>query len=202
MKRRLVVFAAALALYSGSAQAGVGWLAGASVGQGKLLDFRLDTDELDDTDTTWMAVGGYQFLPYYALVGGYLDLGDYHAEGPSFGGFESDSSISGFYARNLGILPVASRFSLLGSLGVFRWDYEFDDLDIPSGSTRHLTDTGYSLTYGLGVNVDLVGASAHFRGLNLHAGWERLDTVGDRDTVEHENDYDVFMLGLTYNFTR
>ena len=186
----------------GEAEAFAGRLAGASVGQAKQLDFRLDTDELDDTDVTWMALGGYQFFPWYALMGGYLDLGDYHAEGPSFGGYESDISVDGFYVRNLGILPAFSRVSFLGSLGVFLWDYEFNDLDIPSGSTRHLTDTGYSLTWGLGVNVDLAGSSAHFRGLNLHAGWERLDTVGDRDTVEHENDYDVFLLGLTYNFTR
>jgi len=202
MKKPIGIVATLLVMGAGQSLAGVGWLAGGSAGQAKLLDFRLDTDELDDTDVTWMAVGGYQFHPFYALVGGYLDLGDFHAEGPSFGGYERDISVNGFYVRNLGIIPVFSQVSFLGSLGVFRWDYEFNDLDIPSGSTRHLTDTGYSLTYGLGINVDLAGSSAHFRGLNLHAGWERLDTVGDRETVEHENDYDVFLLGLTYNFTQ
>jgi hypothetical protein len=200
MLQRALALLVIVSLCSLPAAADVGWIAGASGGQSKLNDFRLSTTTLEDDDTVWMLVGGYQFTPYFLLVGGYTDLGSYHAEGPDFGGYVNDIEIDGTYLRAVGKLPLGSQFSILGSVGGLYWDYDFkseDALEPP----RHLTDTGFSPSVGIGVNFDIIDTPAD-SGFNLHAGWERLFKVGNRDTVEHENDYDVILLGLTYNFTK
>jgi hypothetical protein len=200
MKRTILALVVCVCLASTSSAAGVGWIAGVSGGMAKLEDFRLSTTDLEDEQVVWMATGGYQFTPFFGVVGGYADLGDYHAEGTDFGGYVHEISVDGAYLRGVGMFPVTSRFSVLASFGAFYWDYDFRSSD-DEDPNRHLTDTGVSPSVGVGVDFDLSGGSPHFRGFNLHAGWERLIKVGDRETVEHENDYDVLLLGITYNFT-
>jgi predicted porin len=176
------------------AAADEGWLAGISVSQAQLQDFRLPTTSADDTRAAWSAYGGYKFRGF-AIAAGYLDLGKYRFEGPSFGGYTQDVEAYGFHFFAVGTYPVTSRVDLLGTVGAFRWTYKFSGSD-PSDPDRKLSDTGVSPSFGLGVNYRL----SETGGAYLHAGWQRLKSVGDRNTVEHENDFDLIQVGVVYLF--
>jgi hypothetical protein len=171
-----------------------GWLAGASVGKAKLKDFRLTTAVAEDDDTVLELYGGYKVMKHYAVTGAYVDFGSYHFEGPNFGGYVTDIEIDGFHVDNHGLLPLGKRVELRGSAGLFVWDYEENDVDLVTSDRRHLTDTGVSATFGAGVNVDILREN----GIGLHFVYHRFVEVGDRRTVEHENDFDVVFAGVDY----
>jgi len=121
MKKWFVAFAGLSLLAMLPVTAGEWWIVGISAGSAKMKDFRLAADSFEDKETVFMPMAGYQSFKYFGVVGGYLDLGEYHAEGPNFGGYSQDMKIKGIYARGLGILPVAKQLSLLGSVGMYRW---------------------------------------------------------------------------------
>jgi OOP family OmpA-OmpF porin len=176
-----------------------GWIAGFGTGQAKQKDFRLPTTNYDDTDTVVSAFGGYQFTRYFAMAGGYLDLGKFHAQGTaSFGPYDQTMKVDGFHVFGVGSYPVADRVSVTGTLGAYRWNYKFSEPAIGVDPARSLSDSGVSPTFGIGVNIDIFSK----RGTYLHIGWQRFLNVGNRNTVEHENDYDLFMVGVVYNFSK
>lgn len=175
-----------------------GWLAAVSAGAAKLQDFRLPTTSSDDTGTVASLYGGYQFTRHFSLAGGYVDLGKYSFQGPSFGGYVADIKVDGVHFYGAGNLPVSERVGLVGTLGAYWWNYKYHDLDVPTGQQRNLSDTGVSPTVGLGVNIDIFS----LRGTYLQVSWQRFFKVGKRETVEHENDYDLLVVGIMYNFSK
>ena len=175
-----------------------GWLAGVDAGVAKLKDFRLPTTSSDDTGTVGSIVGGYQFTRYFALAGGYVNLGKYSFQGPSFGGFSQDIKVDGFHFFAAGNYPVGERVGLTGTAGAYRWKAKFHSAPDAFDPERNLSDTGVSPTLGLGVKIDIFSK----RGTYLHIGWQRFFKVGKRETVEHENDYDLFLVGIMYNFSK
>ena len=177
-----------------------GWLVGANAGVAKLNDFRFQTTSKADTGTVGSIFGGYQFTRYFALAGGYIDLGKYNFQGTTFGGYNQTIKVDGFQLAGVGNLPVAERVGLTGTLGAFRWDYKFSEPANPATGdpARSLSDSGVSPTVGLGVNIDIFSK----RGSYLHIGWQRFFKVGRRETVEHENDFDLFLIGIVYNFSK
>ncbi len=174
-----------------------GWIAGFNAGQAKLQDFRHPTSSLDDTSAVWSVFGGYQLSRHFAVTAGYLDLGKYSAQVTSFGGSAEDIKVDGFHLSGVGLLPVASGVDVVGTLGAYRWSYKFHSSD-PGDPNRNLSDSGVSPTFGIGVNIDVFSK----RGTYMHFGWQRFLKVGKRETVEHENDYDLFMVGIVYNFSK
>jgi hypothetical protein len=131
------------------------------------------------------------------VTGGYLDLGKYRAQVTSFGGSAEDIKVDGVHLSGVGFLSVASRVDLVGTVGAYRWHYKFHSSDA-FDPNRNLSDSGVSPTFGVGVNIDIFEK----RGSYLHIGWQRFLTVGKRETVEHENDYDLFLVGVVYNFSK
>ena len=200
MRHRLIVCVVAILaagfLGSSPASAVGGWFVGVNGGSAELQDFRLTVTSSDDSETVLSVVGGYQFMKHFGVAASYVDLGNYHFEGPDFGGYVTDLDVDGFHVFSLGIIPVSSRVALFGTLGVYRWDVKETDIDVPIMFERRLSDTGFSPTYGVGVNVDVFGKS----GINLHVDWQTFVDVGDRQTTEHENDYEILSAGITYHF--
>jgi hypothetical protein len=200
-KKRIARSVAACVALSGAAPATAsddyGWFAGFNAGQAKLHDFRLPTTSSDDKDTVLSAFGGYQFTRYVAVAGGYVDLGKYNFQGPSFGGYTQQIKVDGFQLSAIGSYPVAERVDLAASAGVFRWNVKFHSSD-PIDPNINLSDSGYSPTFGVGVNIDIFSK----RGTYLYLGWQKFWNVGDRGTVEHENDYTMYVIGVTYNLSK
>ena len=196
---RLVIVSLALAGAGVAAAADDhGWIAGLSVGQAKLQDFRLPTTSADDTGTVVSVFGGYQFTRYFSVAGGYVDLGDYSFQGTSFGGYDWSMKIRGVQVSAIGSYPVLERVDLQGSVGVYRWHYKFHSAADAFDPERNLSDNGYSPTLGIGVTIDIFSK----RGSYLYLGWQRFFNVGNRNTVENENDFNLFLVGAVYNFSK
>lgn len=104
-----------------------------------------DTDEsLLDNDTAFSIGGGWRFLPYLSVEGGYNDFGDFDGRGVS-AQLGADSWELGVAAK----VPFAdSGFFGQARLGVHRWD-----IDSRLGTTRVSLD-GNDPYYGIGVGYD------------------------------------------------
>jgi hypothetical protein len=141
--------AGAMALSTGAlAQQGPtpGFYVGADVGS-------FDSDAVNDDDTAFKILGGYQINRNIAAELAYGMLYDK-------GGFEITTwELSGIYS-----LPLGNKFSVFGRLGFAMWDAE------GGGFSRDGTD----LLFGLGGQYDLTNK------LGIRLQWTRYD-VDDED---------------------
>lgn len=149
----------------------------------------------DNHDEGFKVFGGYQFNSYFAIEGGYFDLGDY--------GFAANAAPSGFSSGNfavdgwnldlVGTLPLTAKLDLLGRAG-FNYADTVTHLQgsgsIPASSPKiHETDDnfklGVGLQYALTDNLDL----------RLEAERYHLD-----EPIKHKGNVDLVSLGLVYRF--
>src|SRR4249919_2153962 len=91
-----------------------GFYAGAGVGQSFV-----DEGAYDDEDTAFSVFGGYQFNRYFALEGGYANLGKIEAK-PVGRDLETDS----VFLTAVGIVPITDKFSVYGKAGFHRWNLD------------------------------------------------------------------------------
>jgi OmpA-OmpF porin, OOP family len=188
-----------------------GWYAGLDFGQS-----RLDQDttaaavvDRDDTSNAWALRVGYRFVKYFALEGGYTDLGEFESTYVPFCGLTPPSacpsaragiSMDGFLLNAVGTWPIAEHFHLKGNLGAIYRELKatIDDNDYTSSGGWTDSDTAFSL--GLGIAVPI---NPHFE-IDLDYTWYRQTGLGlDMDgnvLVLDENEAGVAMLGLRYRF--
>ncbi len=141
---------------------------------------RVEDFDIDDEDFAWKGFVGFQFLPWLAVEGGYVDFGDVE-DGSDV--LNVDATLDGWDAFLVGNLPIAF-IDVFAKVGVISWDLDVDvsddvdDVDVSSD--------GEDLAYGVGAALDLGR-------LAIRAEAEAFD-VGDVD--------DLFMLsvGATVHF--
>jgi OmpA-OmpF porin, OOP family len=206
---RILTIAVIAAVASPIAQADdVGWYFGAATGEAEtnfnnikisdeLLGSGYATSNLrtDNRDNAYKIFLGYQTSPYFALEGGYFDLGttDFSLDTLPLGVFSSETKMKGFSFDAHAIMPfseMVSIYALFGANYIEAKNYQTGTglvslLD--SGSTER--DVNYQ--YGIGLRFDFTDSFA----LRIEA--ERLranDPVGDKDYV------DMALLGLVYRF--
>ncbi|MBV1961027.1 MAG: outer membrane beta-barrel protein [Immundisolibacteraceae bacterium] len=132
------------------------------------------TGSCDDRDRGWKVVGGYQIDENFGVEVFYADLGKADAVG-TIGAVAAtaDVDIDGFGVSFTGTLPLTEQLSLLGRVGMFRWDAN------GSGSLGAVSvsadDDGTDLAYGLGVQYSV---TEH---LGFRVEWERFEEVADDD---------------------
>lgn len=130
-----VLGAAAIASLSGAsvlAQEGGYYYGGLSVGQSRakidderitagLLGAGLQTTSmsLDERSAAFKLFGGYQFNRYFALEGGYFDLGKfgYTSTTSPAGTLNGQIKLRGFNLDLVGTLPITDRLSAIGRVG-------------------------------------------------------------------------------------
>lgn len=140
---------------------------------------RSDTDlagATDKTDTVWKAFGGYQLNRYFAVEGGYVDLGKASTAGATF-----DSKA--WQASAVGSLPLTQQFALTGKLGLAQ-----TETDVSPGGTDHNTDP----TYGLGLRYDIN------KQVGIRGEWERFRLSGN--PLAGKSDTDLFSVNAVYRF--
>lgn len=181
--RRLAV---PLLLGAGLMVPGFAWaqqgFVGVGVGSSSLAD---DNDAMpganvDDSDTGWKLFGGYSFNEFLGVEIAYVDFGEF---GAATGNWEA-STIA---VSALGTWPLGSQFSLLGKLGVHRWDAE-RRLGVTSGD-----DNGTDVLYGIGLQYDFTDR------INGRFEWERFASVGE-PAVTGESDLDLLSVSVAYKF--
>ena len=122
-----------LAAFSATAQEAGYYYGGLSIGQSHaridderitagLLGAGLRTTSmsLDESDTAFKVFGGYQFNRYFAVEGGYFDLGKFGFTSTTLpaGTLQGQIKLRGFNVDLVGTLPVSERFSVIGRVGV------------------------------------------------------------------------------------
>lgn len=192
-----LALAAALAPHAVMAQ-DMGFYIGGSVGQSKAKDACDDLGSVgfsgscDDTDTGAKIFLGYQFNKNFAVEGGYVDLGKAKASGTISGSPASgEAKADTWQLSAVGIWPMANNFSLLGKIGVHRWD--LDTQGSAFGVTVSASDKGTDLTFGFGAGYEFN------KNLGLRVEWERFRNVGEEDTTGKSH-VDLLSVGLRYRF--
>jgi hypothetical protein len=189
----------ALSLASIGAKA-QGWIAGGAVGQAKQQDYSVGgpITTRDDTDTAYRLFGGFMTSDRHGVVASYIDLGETRYDGPAFGGFEDRLEADGIDVSYLISWAPGEqeRISLFGTIGVFVWDQ--DVLYTDSTGDFLYRDEGTSFSFGVGTNINFdAGGTSRW---SVHAEWQVLKDVGDARNSGHDEDRDIFTLGLSYRF--
>jgi len=186
-----------------------GWYAGLGFGNTKIKDDSTCSDagslfdpgyscSVDTKDTGKKVFVGYQFNKNGAVQFGYADLGKFsaNASGTSAGipsTASADLKIKGFDLALVGSLPVTNEFSVLGQIGLFRWDVKVDASATGNLVAENQSATGTDAAFGVGAQYDFsktVGARME---------WERFKDVGKSDTTG-KGDVDLFSLSLVFRF--
>jgi len=176
--RLSVAVLAALALSSGPALAAgtPGLYAGAGVGGSTYSSYGFSA-----TDFAWQAFAGYDFTPFLALEGGYLNGGS-----PSEGGLSVD--LSAWDVALLGKFPVSPQFDIFAKIGVAWWEVTGH----ANGCYYYcpyygVTDRGSDLLFGAGVAVHM---SDQF---GVRGEWQRID-------IPNTDSADLWTISLIYKF--
>lgn len=138
---------------------------------GGIANIEIDESDLnfEDDDFGWKIYAGYRFMPYFAVEGGYADLG------------EPDDDVLGVRVRAeveiwslyaVGILPFSDTWEGFGKVGIAAWDADLN----ASGLGASEGEDGEDLALGLGVNWNLNEQWL------LRTEWEYFD-IDDADTV-------------------
>lgn len=190
------------------AAADSGWYTGANVGlsrahihdrqiiDGLLGDGYLTPSYRDDEhDIGFKLFGGYQFGRYFALEGGYFNLGEFGFDATTLpaGTLSGNIELHGVNLDAVGILPLGRRLSAFGRVGV---NYAEAETSFSGTGAVNVLDPDRSqraanYKFGFGLGYDFTDAL----GMRLEAERYRVD-----DAVGNEGDIDLLSLGLLYRF--
>lgn len=176
---------------------------------GAQIDPDTASSDVDDSDTTFGLTVGYRFMPYLAVEGQYLDLGEakYTASGDvydDFGKFigvgDAELSVdsSGFALSVLGILPIQEVWEVYARLGMYFGDTEASssfslDGEVIPDLTGSDSQSEEEFFYGIG------GGYTFNETWNIRAEYTIFQDIGDED-LTGESDLDRFVLGVNYRF--
>ncbi len=159
---------------------------------------------LEDSDTAWALFFGYQFSPYFAVEGGYLNLGTFpyrYAGTVDRGGttgvvpstFNFESKEIAYPIAVVGILPIGPVFEVHGRVGLLFSNPEVK-ITSTAGSDSIADKFGASsqdLFYGAGFAANL-GET-----WSISLDYAKYNDVGDGDIIA-ETDFDSISLSLIY----
>jgi OOP family OmpA-OmpF porin len=170
-----------------------GIYAGVGLGQTKAQDACSGiagfTGSCDDKDQSYKLFVGYDFNRNFAAEVGYVDLGSISATG-QVGAVPVTASAdaTAFELVGVGKLPLSNNFSLIGKLGVVRWDV--DSRATAGAVSASTSDTGTDLTFGFGVRYAVT------RNWMVQAEWQRYNDIGNNNV----GDGNVDVLGVSVLF--
>lgn len=157
----------------------------------------VNSSSLDDTDIAVKLQAGYQFSPYFAVEGGYINLGStsYSATLNNTARASADVDASGLSISAIGVLPLGSDFSLFAKLGAInarvkttvKASVNSTSLSGSEDSTDIKPIIGLGAAYALNPNV------------SFRAEIERYKDLGDDDTTG-EGSVDLFSAGIVLKF--
>lgn len=214
MKKHIlaVVLMGTVVVAPAAVAADMGWYLGANAGQSRFDASSGDLDStwrslgftasssVDDTDTGFKLFAGYKFMKYFAVEGGYVDLGKLTFSsnitaapaGYSTGSVSGDiKTKNGVFIDAVGIVPVTDAFSVFGRLGAYSIKAEFHASG-PAGSVDQ-NETGSDVHYGIGAGYNFT------KNIGARLEWERFRNVGD-ESKTGEGDVDLWSVGLAYMF--
>jgi len=185
-----------------------GWYVGANLGQsrakiddprivGGLLEEGFDTTALKDDNRHfgYKLFGGYQFGQYFALEGGYFDLGKFGftANTSPPGKLTGNTRLNGANIDAVGILPFTHGFAAFGRFG-YDYAYAKDTFtgygDVIVQDPRRSDHAG-NYKFGGGLQYAF---NQHVK-IRAEAERYRVD-----DAVGNKGNIDLYSIGLVYRF--
>jgi OOP family OmpA-OmpF porin len=187
-----------------------GWYVGVNAGQSRatlddaritagLLSGGLTTTSISDDNSHlgFKVFGGYAFNRYFALEGGYFDLGQFGftANTTPAGSLRGDIKLKGGNIDLVGSVPLGDKFSLFARAGL---NYaEAKDSFRGTGLVGVLNPSpqksAANYKFGVGAEYDFTRAF----GIRIEAERYRID-----DAVGNKGDIDLYSVGLVYKFDR
>lgn len=186
-----------------------GWLIGINAGQSmskiddasirsQLSQTGFTTTAITDRDrkTAFKLFGGYKFNRYFALEGGYYDLGEfgYTVTTSPAGTLNGNIKLRGVNLDAVGMLPIADKFSAFGRLGL-QYAEAKDSFSstgaVPTPTNPNPSKTAPNYKIGVGLQYDFTYAWA----MRLEGERYRID-----DAVGNKGDINMLSLGLIYQF--
>lgn len=201
-----------MAAVSVSSLACAQWYGGASLGTSHTPLYAADvpvsgaitahTYPKNENDTGYKLQLGYQFSPYFALEGGYVNLGKAHITNDitaTFkGSLRGDVRSEGWNLMAVGILPVTEDFSLLGKMGALfssvRSDYTTTGaVFLAPGVASSYSKNEVNGAYGLGLQYNLN------KSLAVRAEAESFVDLRASDKSK-KRDVSLYSIGLIFKF--
>jgi len=185
-----------------------GWYAGVNGGQSEatidnqrissgLLGDGLTTASINDNDRDagYKLYGGYQFNNYFAIEGGYFDLGKFGftADTRPLGTLNGTTRLRGLNVDAVGTLPLIYQLSAFGRVGanVSQASDSFNGSGAVYVTNPHPSQHSTNLKVGAGLEYAFTRAL----GLRLEVERYRIE-----DGVGNKGDIDLVSVGLVYRF--
>lgn len=187
-----------------------GWYLGANLGKSKakIDDARITSSLLGggftsvsisdrDSSTGYKIFGGYSFNKYFALEGGYFDLGKFGFTATTLpaGTLNGEAKFKGFNLDGVLSLPFTEKFSAFGRIGVN--NAEAKDAFSGTGLVNVLdpdpSKRTTNIKYGAGLQYDFTKA------FGMRVEMERFRV---NDAVGNKGDIDLLSLGVLIRFGR
>jgi OOP family OmpA-OmpF porin len=187
-----------------------GWYLGAGIGRSRsrIDDARITsglegagiaTTGIDDRnrDTGWKVFTGYQFNRYFALEGGYFDLGRFGFTATTLppGTLNGSITLRGLDFDAVGFVPITAKFSAFGRAGLAYAEAR----DAFSGSgfvgvvSPQASRDQTNYTFGAGLQYDIT---------RCLAARTEVQRYRVNDAVGNRGDIDLYSLGLLVRFGR
>ena len=205
---KLSVLALALMAATCAMADNTGWYGGANLGQSQatiddaritsgLLANGLTAGGINDInrDLGFKVFGGYQYNKYFAVEGGYFDLGQFGFNTSTIpaGTLSGDIKLKGLNLDAVGILPITEKFSVFGRIGVTHT--QANDSFVGTGAVNVLNPSPNSRDTNLKVGLGLQYALTDSLTLRSEIERYRID-----DAVGNKGDVDLVSVGLVYRF--
>jgi OOP family OmpA-OmpF porin len=148
------------------------------------------------TDNQWRLQLGYWFSPYFAIEGGYIDLGKASYTANYTGGSASaDWKSGGIDLAALGTLDVDWGFSVIGKAGLIntKTTTTWSNTGLTGMPVGDVNKTQIRPFIGIGAGYELTPKSL------LRLEFERFFKVGEAGTTG-QGEINTFSLGASYNF--
>jgi len=185
-----------------------GWYGGGSVGRAWAeIDDRRITRELqaagfattsiskDERDTAFKLFSGYRFSKYFALEGGYFDLGEFGFVSTTVpaGTLSGATRIRGLNVDAVAFLPFTEKLSAFGRGGLNHAETKtsFADTGLVTVLDPVSNKRASHYKFGVGLQYDFTQALA----MRVEAERYRIN-----DAIGNEGDIDFASLNLTYRF--
>lgn len=185
-----------------------GWYAGISAGRSTaeiddpritsgLLSSGFTTTSItdDDRDTGYKLYGGYQFNKYFALEGGYFDLGTFGFTATTIpaGTLNGTIRLKGVNLDAVGIWPFTEKFSIFGRVGVNHAQAKdrFSGTGAVGVTNPNPSERDTNYKFGAGLQYAFTPALAMRGEIERY----RID-----DAVGNRGDVDLLSIGLVYRF--
>lgn len=162
-----------------------------------------ESNSKDKTKTAYKLFGGYNINKYFAVEGGYMDLGSPTAKTDWVGGFaRSKQNETAWFAAAKGTLPINEKFNFFGKLGMSanRVESTVTGLGVVN---RSASKTRGSLLYGIGAEYNVtkqIGLRFEFENLGRFGNAITNDGNGDPQSGTGRTDTIMWSLGAAYKF--